>query len=191
MTAKQINRTIRVFRLLAVVQASHHSTMMQMNRQLLQCDNSWQRAEHLSHWMSVLMPYHDCSPTDFLHDKDEVSDTVLDNYSEFKKWIKIAEKAGISEKTLTAFCKNVDNLQSVFRLKAFGHIFYPEWLNALLLYVNDVIAKAELRKILVEYSLFTGKARPADLAEFRKTVLEIEKTVSQIAHKQACRAMNT
>jgi hypothetical protein len=132
MTTKHLNRKIRVLRLLAVVQAYHHYTMMQLNSQLLQHNNSWQQAEHLSHWMSVLMPYKECSPTDFLHDKDEVSDTVLNNYDEFKKWVKIAEQAGISEKTLTAFCKSVDNLRFAFYLKVFGHIFYPDWLAALL-----------------------------------------------------------
>ncbi|MDR0795994.1 MAG: hypothetical protein LBE79_08105 [Tannerella sp.] len=189
MITKNIKRKIRVFRLLAIVQAYHHYTMMQLNRQLLQHDNSWQHAEHLSHWMNVLMPYKESSPTDFLHDKDEVSDKVLDNYGEYKKWISIAEKSGITEKTLTAFCKNVDSLQSVFWLKAFGHIFYPDWLAALFLYVNNAISKTELQNTFVEYSLFSGKAKPANLAEFRKTILDIEKTISQIACKQICRGV--
>jgi len=95
--------------------------------------------------------------------------------------------AGISEKTLTAFCKNVDNMQSVFRLKALGHIFYPEWLTALFLYVNDVISKTELQNAFVEYSFFTGKAQPANLAGFKKTILEIEKNILEIADKQVNR----
>ena len=139
MTPKHLNRKIRVLRLLVVVQAYHHYTMMQLNRQLLQHDNSWQDAEHLSHWSKVLMPWKESSPKDFLHDKDEVSDEVLNNYDEFKKWVKTAEKVGISE--------------------------------------NSV----------VEYSLFTGKVKPSNLAEFRKTVLEIEKNIMQITNKQTCR----
>jgi len=122
---KHLNRKIRVLRLLAVVKAYHHYTMMQLNRKLLGQENSWQDAEHLSYWMNVLMPYKESSPTDFLHNKDEVSDTVIDNYDEFKKWVIIVERAGISEKTLTAFCKNVDNLQSVFQLKRLDTFFIP------------------------------------------------------------------
>jgi len=160
---------------------------MQLNRQLLQCNTNWQDAEHLSHWSKALMPWKESSPTDFLHDKDEVSDEVLNNYDEFKKWIKTAEEVGITEKTLTAFCKNVDNLQSVFRLKAFGHIFYPDWLRALHLYLDNTISKTELQNTVVEYSLFTGKSKPANLAEFRKTVLEIEKNIMQITNKQIYR----
>jgi len=189
MNAKHLNRKIRVLRLLAIVQAYHHYTMMQLNRQLLQHNTNWKEAEHLSHWSKVLMPWKESSPKDFLHDKDEVADEVLDNYNEFKKWIKSAEEVGISEKTLTAFCKNVDNLQSVFRLKALGHIFYPDWLRALHLYLDNVISKTELQNTIVEYSLFTGKAKPANLAEFRKTVLEIEKNILQIANKQICRSI--
>jgi len=51
MATKNVNRIIRVMRLLAVVQTYHHYTMMQLNRQLLQIDNNWQDAEHMSHWM--------------------------------------------------------------------------------------------------------------------------------------------
>jgi hypothetical protein len=161
--------------------------MTQLNHKLLQIDNSWQDAEHLSYWMNMIMPFKESSPTDFLHDKDEVSDTILDNYEEFKTWTKIAESVGISEKTLTAFCKNVDNLQSVFQLKAFGHIFYSDWLMALFLYLNNAISKEKLQSIFVEYSLFSGKPKPANIAEFRKIVLEIEALISQIAYKQALR----
>jgi len=57
MITKHLNRKIRVLRFLAVVQAYHHYTMMQLNRELLQHDNSWQEAEHLSHWMSAFMPF--------------------------------------------------------------------------------------------------------------------------------------
>jgi len=51
---KLFNRKIRVLRLLAVVKAYHHYTMMQLNHELLQHDNSWQDAEDLSCWMNVL-----------------------------------------------------------------------------------------------------------------------------------------
>jgi hypothetical protein len=184
---KHLNLKVRVLRLLSVVQAYHYYTMMQLNREMLGHDNSWKNAEHLSQWMNILTPWRETSPTDFTHNKDELTDEVLNNYDEFKKWIKIAEKMGISEKTLTAFCKNVDNLQSVFILKAFGHIFYPDWLMALFLYLNDAISKTELQNTFVEYSLFSGKAKPANLAEFRKTVLEIEKVILQITAKQLYR----
>jgi hypothetical protein len=122
-----------------------------------------------------------------LYNKDEVSDTVLSNYDEFMKWIKIAETVGISEKALTAFCKNVDNLQSAFLLKAFGHIFYPDWLMALYSYLDNAISKTELQNTFVEYSLFSGKSKPANFTKFRKTVLDIEKNILQITNKQICR----
>ena len=188
-TTKQLNRTVRVLRLLAVVQAYHYYTMMQLHRQLLQHENNWQDAEHLSHWMNVLMPYKECCPTDFIYDEDEVSNTAINNYNEFKHWITIAEKVGINEKTLTAFCKSVDNLQFAFHLKIYGHIFYPEWLMALFLYLNHAISKTELENTFVEYSLFSGKPKPANLAAFRKTVLDIEKNILKITEKQISRSI--
>jgi len=186
---KHINRKIRVLRLLAVVQAYHHYAMIQLNRQLLDVDNSWQDAERMAHNIQMLMPWKKSLPTDFIHNKKEVSDEILDNYEEFQKWVKKAEEVFISEKTLTAFCKNVDNLQSVFRLKAFGHIFYPWWLEALNAYLDDSISKIEVQNAFVEYSLFTGKPRPADIAEFRKVVVEIEESILEITNKQLSREM--
>ncbi|MCL1942475.1 MAG: hypothetical protein FWF54_02865 [Candidatus Azobacteroides sp.] len=75
----------------AVVQVHHHYTTIQLNHKLLLSNNGWAKAEHLSHWLGQFMPYKECSPTDFLYDK-EVSDTVLKSYNEFRKWIKIAEE---------------------------------------------------------------------------------------------------
>ena len=184
---KLLNRNIRILRLLAVVQAYHYHTMMQLNRELLQHDNSWQDAEHMSTWMNVLMPYKECSPTDFLYNKNEVSDDILNDYDELKKWKKIAKKVGINGKILATFCKKVDNLQSACPLKVFGHIYYPDWLLALFLYVNNAISKTELQSVFVEYSLFSGKTKPANLHEFKKTILEIEKIILEISAKQIYR----
>ena len=184
MTIKKKDRIIRVLRLFAVVNTYHHYTMMQLYQKSSQIESNWKDAEHLSYWMSMLLPNIACSPADFLHDKNEDIDKVLDNHAEFKKWMNLVKKVGISEKTLMAFCKNVDNLQSVFQLKAFGHIFYPDWLMALFLYLNNAISKTELQNAFVEYSIFTGKPKPANIAEFRKVVLEIEKVIMEIAQKQ-------
>ena len=186
---KHINRKIRVLRLLAVVQAYHHYTMMQLSCQVLHIDNNWQEAERLAHNFQVLMPGEKSQPSDFIYDKNEISDNALDNYEEFKKWVKKAEEVFITEKTLIAFCKNVDNWQSVFRLKLFGHIFYPVWLHALSLYLDNSISKTKLQKNFVEYSFVTGKYEPADIAEFRKVVIEIEESILQITNKQMNREM--
>jgi len=158
--------------------------MMELYRKSLQHDNTWEDAEHLCRFMNAIAPYMEHSPTDFLHNKDEDSDTVLNYYDDFKKWRQVAEKVDINEKTLTAFCKNVDNGQSVFLLKAYGHVFYPEWLMALFLYLNDAISKTELQNTFVEYSLFTGKSEPANLIHFGRTVWEVEKMILEIANKQ-------
>jgi len=184
---KQINRVLRVMRLFAVVQAYHYYTVMQMGRELLKIDNSWEDAENMSDLMNMLLPHKETSPTDFMHDKDEVSNEILDNYDGFKMWLRIAKAMDISEETLTAFCKNVDHLQTAFRLKVFGHIYYPEWLMAFILYLNHKISKEDLQNSFVEYSLFSGKPKPADFAGFRKTILEIEEAISQIADKQTIR----
>ena len=184
MPTKQVNRYIRVLRLYAVIQAYHYYTMTQLYHKLLDIDNSWKDAERMSDWMNALIPLIESSPTDFIHNKDEVTDEVLDYYEGFKMWAKVASAAGVSEKTLTAFCKNVDNLQSAFKLKVFGHIFYPVWLMALLSYLNNKISKTELQNTFVEYSLFTGKPKPANFAEFRKIVLEIETVIFEINRKQ-------
>lgn len=187
MTTKHQNRKIRVLRLLAVVQAYHYYTMMNVQSELLQHDNSWQEAEFLSNLINMLLPYQDCSPTEFIYDKDDVSEEVLKYYDEFIRWKKFAEKVGISEKTVTAFCKNVDHMNAVFPLKIFGHIYYSDWLMAYYLYLENAISKTDLQKSFVEFSLFSGKTKPANFIKFKKTVLEIEKIIMEITKKQIYR----
>jgi hypothetical protein len=189
MTTKLFKRRIRVMRLMSVVNAYHHYAMMLLNRELMQSDNSWQEAESFSNFMSILMPNVECSPTDFLFDKNEMSDNALDNYEEFKKWIKYAERVGVREKTLMAFCKNVYNSPSMPRFKVVGHILYPIWLTSLCLYVYDKISKTKLQSVFVEYSFSSGKEEPANLALFRKDIIEIEDKISQISDKQDFREL--
>ena len=184
---KHANRIIRVMRLFAIIKAYHHYTMMELYRESLQVENTWKDAEHISDLMNMFMPYTEFSPTDFLHNKNEITDGALEDYEEFKKWTEMAVVADVSERTLTAFCKNMYNLQSFSILNAYGHIFYPDWLMALFLYLNNAISKTELQKTFVEYSMFTGKPKPADIAQFRKVIIEIEELVSQIANKQTNR----
>ena len=78
-------------------------------------------------------------------------------------------------------------MQFAFHLKIFGHIFYPDWLLALYMYLNNIITKTELQNVFVEYSLFSGKTKPANIAAFRKTILEIEKNILLISNKQISR----
>jgi len=186
-TPRQIIRIIRVLRLLAVVQAYHHYTMMQMNHKLLKSDNSWEDAEKLSDLMNIFFPHTEHSPTDFLHNKDEVTDEILNYYDDLKMWTKLAEKVGISEKTLTAFCKNVDNFDSIIHLKALGHIYYPGWIMAFFLYLNNNITKKELQNTFVEFNMFSGKPKPANFAKFRKIILQIENKIAEITIKQYIR----
>ncbi|MDR0714066.1 MAG: hypothetical protein LBF89_07410, partial [Bacteroidales bacterium] len=55
----------------------------------------------------------------------------------------------------------------------------PDWLTALFLYLNKAISKMELQNAFIEYSLFSGKPKPANIHEFRKTVIEIEANIMQ------------
>ena len=188
MTERQLDRIYRVKRLLAIVKAFHHYTTMQLNQALLKEGNSWKVAEILSEFMNVIAPERNCMPSDFLHDNDEVSNHVLDNYKEYKIWEKNAESVGIEPKTLMAFCKNVENTQSVHQLKMMGHLYYSLWLTDILCYLNNVISKTELEQRFVEFNIITLKPHPANIAMFRKTLLEIEALILNIKIKQLMRA---
>ena len=176
---KFVRRIGRVMRLMALAKTYYHYRIVYMNHQLLQVNNSWDRAEKLSNMWNTITPHSDYSPTDFIHNKDELTNELINHYEESKYWIDFALQVGLSLKTLTLFCGNVHNLQPTYKFKETGYIFYSKFIMAIYLYLNQRISKKELHDAYFDKSYLKAH-KPASIAEFRKTLLDIEKEIEEI-----------
>lgn len=162
-------------------------TQMELHRELIKHKNDWRDAEKTRDLIHFFFPDRELKTEDFLIGKDELTDKVIDKYNDFKSWIPVAEFLGIPEKTVKAFCKNVDNTASVWRLKSTGHLHYPLYFSAVYKYLDGAISKEDLKESFVEYSIFGGKATPARLRLFRRSIIQIERLIDEIMTKQAVR----
>ena len=185
---KNLDRKLRVLKLHAIVMAFSQYTQMELHRSLIKHKNDWNDAENTKNLIHFFFPDRELKTEDFLLSKDELSDEVIDRYNEFKSWIPVIRFLGIPEKTVKAFCKNVDNTASIWLLKSTGHLYYPFYFGAIYKYLDGTISKEELKKSFVEYSIFTGKATPVRLRLFRRTIIKIEKLIDEIMTKQAARS---
>ena len=188
---KSAGRKIRLLRLLIAVRAYSAYRMMNLNKEAMSIENSWQDAERLQHNINAIFPHYGASVESFIHNKHELADEALKYYDEFKYWLHVVKSVCITEIALTAFCKNIENGSSAYWLKAIGYLYYGDWLTSLYLYLHKKITKEQLHTSLVEYSLFTGKASSANMAFFRKNMIEIEKVIAEIQNKQLNRKIKT
>ena len=185
---KNINRKLRVLKLHALVNAFSAFTQMELNRSLIFCKNSWSEAEKTRDLIHFFFPDWEVKVEEFLYKKDELSEKTLNYYNEFKSWLPITEFLGLPDKTVEAFCKNINATDTIWMLKTTGHLYYPIYFNALYKYLNCDISKKDLINSFVEYSLFDGKTTPACLPLFRRSIIRIEKLIDEILVKQATRS---
>ena len=177
-------RKLRILKLLVIVQAYSAYRMMYLESEMMQIEHSWQDAVQMQQKINAIFPLSNASVESFIYNKQELADEALKYYDKFKYWLGFAESVCISETVLTAFCKNVEGGSSAYWLKCLGHLYYGDWLTSLYLYLCKTITKKQLQSHLVEYSLFTGKVTPANMARFRKNMAEIERLITDIHFKQ-------
>ena len=188
---RNIKRKQRILKHHALVMAFSQYTQMELNRSLIKNNNDWNDAEQTRNFISLFFPDRELKTEQFMYDKNELSNKVLDKYAEYRRWLPVVEFLGIPEKTAEAFCKNVDKSLSIWMLKTLGHLQFPIYFNALFKYLDGTINKAELEKSFVEISIFTGKAEPANLRLFRRAIIETERLIDEIMIKQATRRKMT
>ena len=188
---KQEKRKLRILRLLVIVQAYSAYRIMYLDSEAMQIENNWQEAERLQQSLNAIFPHSNASVESFIYNKQELADEALKHYDKFNYWLHLAEFVCISGTTLTAFCKNVESGSSSYWLKCLGHLYYGDWLTALYLYLKKEITKKQLQASLVEYSLFTGKSKPVNMARFRRDMAEIERVIAGIYFKQLNRKAKT
>ena len=176
---KFVRRIGRVMRLMALAKTYYHYKVVYMNHQMLQSNNSWEKAEKLSDAWNTVTPNLEYSPTDFIHDKDELTNEIIEHYEESKYWIDFAIQVGLSLRTLTMFCGNDSNLLPTYKFKEIGYIFYSKFIMALYLYINEKLSKKELLDAYFD-KMYLKEHKPASVAEFRRTLLDIEKEVEII-----------
>lgn len=184
---REYARMKRVLNLFLLVNAYHHYTLLELHTNILKSDNSYKDAESMSGMINSLFN-RETKPSDFIHDNQEVANEALDNYESLQMWLSSAEENNITPQSVIAFCKAVEYGEKVIWLKTLGHLYYPEYLRNLILYMTGAISRNDLMERFIEYSVFTQTTHKASFVHFRKSLLKIEELYNAIDSKQKSRS---
>ncbi|KAA6348671.1 hypothetical protein EZS27_003904 [termite gut metagenome] len=173
----------RIFKLFFIVSMYNIFYQMTLKSRVLNCSNSFEAAEKTATLMNMIFPDKDISPREFIHDRNEVSNEVIQEYESYKSLLSYCETAGVSRRTLEAFCNKELYEKSIFILP-FDHFYYETYLGAILDYLNGITTIENMKSNFFEISLFTKGKKAANLCRFRKAMIKIELLINEILGKQ-------
>lgn len=160
---------------------------MELNREVALMKNDWNEAEKTRNMLNFFFPDRHIKIEEIMHSESDMIEKSLNFYEQFREWLYFTNFSGIPNKTVDAFCKNVNNTYSIFTLRSWGHLTYPRYFSALLLYLNNELSKNDLIKCFVDIDIFTGKTTSANLSWFRHSIIKMEALIDEIMAKQAAR----
>lgn len=188
---RKIRQLTRLIRVSFAITAYSKYARMETKRQLLKCENTWESAESTKKLIGLFFPDREVKTEEFIHDKDELTNKVIELHKEYQMFLSLSSNLKVPKCTIDAFCKSVEFGDKVYFLKSLGQVYYPDYLLHIHAYIQRSITKEQLQKSLVEYSIFTGGCKKADLRFFRKTLIETERLLNEIQEKQIARKQMT
>lgn len=183
---RKINQKSRILKLIMLLNAYRHFTQAELNRSLIDHENTWKSAEKTADLVNFFFEERNAKPEDFMYRKTDLIDHAIDHWNEFKQWISPNIASGISDEALTAFCKRVDRTDECWMLKISSGMHYPIFLNALYLYMDGKIGKDALSDNLREVDIFSKeyKTKPTNIRLFRRCIVSMESIIEDIQDKQ-------
>lgn len=177
----QRDRVLRVF-VLARLYCDFRD--IYLNECSLNHSNNYKSAENTSDMMNIIFNQ-DTTPTDFIIDKEKITNDLIDKSVNFNKNLKELKGnyIGLNEKIVRAFCKNVEH--GNFHLLKINNSFVYQT-NWLLDYVLNIIGKDTFLEGFKEINIFS-KSRKYNNLKYKRTFLAIEKTYYEIVRKQIYR----
>jgi hypothetical protein len=183
-----VRRAWRILRLRFLTAAFAGYLHIDLKRRLLESKNTWKSAEEAKALAEFLFPEKEVKTEDFIHDKNALSDEIIDRYGDLKRSMGICcPILGIPERAVVAFCRHERANRRVFLMAETDCAHYDMYLRNLYLYVNGQIGKDELKNGFFETSIFRPGKHPANLARFRRSMIRAEILLDEIMEKQDAR----
>lgn len=185
---KNFNRIQRLQKILVFSSAYCHFAKLTVYNSLLKSNNNYTDAENTSDFINSIFKQ-ETSPSDFLHNKDELSNEIIQEYKSYKEWCSndFEKYYSINEKLIDAFCKAVEFQNKSVLLKCDNTYLFTSHISYLIGYLADSVSKNDLEKKLVDFSLFSGEPRKLSFRRFRRKIISIENLYQEIDAKQKSR----
>ncbi|WGK93763.1 MULTISPECIES: hypothetical protein [Flavobacterium] len=186
---RKISQRQRIIRLLLLSHAYRLYSKISINHSLLRSSNNYQNAEKMSDFVNFIFNVQKSIPSDFIYNKNELTNEIIDDHKEFSELVKGWEKVdnNVSKNLIEAFCKAIEHGNKCIALKISPFAIYQ--FQALFSYSISEMSKKSLLEELCEYSLFTNNILPINGKKIRYTINEIERLYNEISDKQKQRSI--
>jgi hypothetical protein len=174
----------RILRLTFLTEAFEKYLNIELKRRLLESENTWKSAEQAKVLVALFFPGKETKTEDFIHDKNMLSDEIIDGYGEFKKFVSEYGPAfNIPEGAVMAFCKHEKENRQIFPLAEIDCIHYDVYLNNLFSYVTGEIGKEQLKNSIVMTFPFSLKKQSLNISRFRRSMIRAELLLEEMQRK--------
>jgi len=186
----KINQQQRLMRLWVLSETFHQYKIVDLDSKLLKCDNTWESADRTAGIMNLIVPHKQYKVEDFLHNKDELCDSIIDRHESFRRHLGSCEDLGMSKEAVYSFCKNVIHHNRFWGLNSYYGIHCRHFLFYLVQYFDGKLPRDELVDVLSFRSLSGESMGRKNLTVFRNACIEMENLYTEIETKQKIRANN-
>jgi len=185
---KNFNRIQRLQKILVLSSAYCHFTKLTVYNTLLKSKNNYAEAENVSDFLNNIFKQ-ETVPSDFLHNKDELTNEIIEEYNGYKGWAngELVNHLFENKKIVDAFCKSVEFQNKIMLLKCDNTYLFRTHIAYLINYLLNKVEKVDLEEKLIDFSLFSGEPKKLSFNRFRRKIISIENLYQEIDAKQKTR----
>lgn len=178
---RKYEQRMRIYEMYILCKAYEMYHMMQLHAACAKDVLSYKEAEDFSDLMNELFKANTNAET-FIKDTDEESNQAIEFYKKFEDILVGMEP--VVQESILSFCKSVYFGGNCIGLRVDGFMFYPLYLEALIVYVGGLGDFQKVRDAIVDFKPWYDKPRKTDSRKFRRDFIKIEQLYNEILRKK-------
>lgn len=178
---RKYEQRMRIYEMYILCKAYEMYHMMQLHTACSKESLSYKEAEDFSGLMNEIFNAKTNAET-FISDTNEEANQAIEFYKKFEEILHGMES--VVQESILAFCKSVYFGGNCMGLRIDGFIFYPLYLEALIVYVGGLGDFQKVKDAIVDFKPWYDKPRKTDSRKFRRDFIKIEQLYDEILVKK-------
>lgn len=178
---RKYEQRMRIYEMYILCKAYEMYHMMQLHTACSKESLSYKEAEDFSGLMNEIFNAKTNAET-FISDTNEEANQAIEFYRKFEEILHGMEP--VVQESILSFCKSVYFGGNCMGLRIDGFIFYPLYLEALIVYVGGLGDFRKVKDAIVDFKPWYDKPRKTDSRKFRRDFIKIEQLYNEILVKK-------
>lgn len=178
---RKYEQRMRIYEMYILCKAYEMYHMMQLHTACSKESLSYKEAEDFSGLMNEIFNAKTNAET-FISDTNEEANQAIEFYKKFEEILHGMEP--VVQESISSFCKSVYFGGNCMGLRIDGFMFYPLYLEALIVYVGGLGDFQKVKDAIVDFKPWYDKPRKTDSRKFRRDFIKIEQLYNEILVKK-------